>query len=59
MSHFLGWNVIKFEELLGGLQNFSYLDPDDVLIYTGMDVFGPRELKKLLDPILKKNSEFV
>lgn len=39
-EHFLGWPVTKFEEALGGEQNFHYVDVLTATEYAGQDAIG-------------------
>lgn len=58
-KHFLGWDVETFEQLLGGVENFSYLHPNDCVAYACTDPLINWHLYHLLYPTLSKECPFI
>lgn len=58
-EHFLGWKLQKFEDLIQGLVDFSYLSPRDALFYAATDPLATWNLKRIVGTLMEKESGFI
>jgi len=58
-KHFLGWDLLKFEELVDGLYDYSYLSPEDAKFYACSDPLATFCLYEFLFPYLNKECPFI